>query len=235
MRAFAHHRDPLVEASNWVALLIGTHLPFWPLYVWWSAGAQALPTALLTMALTPLFLVIPLISQRSGLLGRVATLLMGIANTVFTLWILGANSGTALFFAPCTALAALSFRRSERWLMMSFTALPLAVFYVLKHVPLVPLHHYDAEAAEGLFVLNLISVSVLCGAFGWLQSDIYQRMEKTSTSVHHGSTSYEGVLQQVREDTPYMNRKAQVGSQGQKRPSSLPGHENTPPSFVGVE
>lgn len=208
MRVFAYHRDPLVEASNWVALLIGTHLPFWPLYVWWSAGEQAFPTALLTMAMTPMFLVIPLISRRAGLLGRIATLLMGIANTVFTIWILGANSGTALFFAPCTALAALSFRRSERWLMLLFTALPLAVFFVLNHAPLVPLHRYDAAAAEGLFVLNLISVSVLGGAFGWLQSDIYQRMEKTSTGIHHGATSYKGALQQEREEALYLNCEA---------------------------
>ncbi len=178
MRAFAHHRDPLVEASNWVALLIGTHLPFWPLYVWWSAGSQALPTSLLTMALTPLFLVVPLISRRNGLLGRVATALLGVANTVFTVWILGANSGTALFFAPCTALAALSFRRSERWLMLVLTALPLAAYYVLQRAPLIPLHHYDGEAAQALFVLNVISVSVLGAAFGWLQADVYRRMEK---------------------------------------------------------
>ena len=181
MRAFARHRDPLVECSNWVALLIGTHLPFWPLYVWWSAGAQAFPTALLTVALAPVFLVIPPMSRRSGLAARIATPLVGIANTVFTVWILGANSGTTLFLAPCTALAAFSFRRRERWLMLVLTALPLAVFYVLQRHPLAPLHHYDAEAASSLFVLNVISVSVLGAAFGWLQADIYARMENART------------------------------------------------------
>ncbi len=179
LREFARHRDPLVETTNWVAVLIGTHLPFWPLYVWWSAGAQAFPTSLLTVALAPMFMVIPLISRRSGLLGRVATLLAGLANTVFTVWVLGSNSGTVLFLAPCTALAALSFRRSERWLMLTFTALPLAIYFLLQHYPFVPLHHYDPSAAKGLFVLNVISISVLCAAFGWLQADIYERMEKT--------------------------------------------------------
>lgn len=185
VRAFAYHRDPLAEASNWVAIMIGTHLPFWPLYVWWSAGSQAFPTSLLTVALTPLFLVIPLISRRSGLLGRVATPLAGIANTVLTVWVLGVSSGTALFLAPCTALAAISFRRKERWLMLLLTALPLAVFYVLQHHAPTPLHHYDAEAARELFVLNVISVSVLGVAFGWIQADIYQRMEKTSTALRN--------------------------------------------------
>lgn len=166
-----------MEASNWVAVLIGTHLPLWPLYVWWSAGTQAFPTALLTVALTPVFLVIPPIARRNGLLGRVATPMAGIANTVLTVWILGASSGTTLFLAPCAALAAVSFRRGERWLMLVLTTLPLAVFYVLQHVPLAPLHHYDAEATKQLFALNVISVSVLVTAFGWLQCDIYRRME----------------------------------------------------------
>ena len=183
MRAFAHHPDPLVEASNWVALLIGTHLPFWPLYVWWAAGAQALPSALSTMALTPAFLVVPLISRRSGLLGRTATVVLGVANTVFTVWILGPNSGTALFLAPCTMLSAISFRRAERWLMLLLTALPLVVYFVLRQHPPAALHHYDAEAAESLFVLNVISVSVLAAAFGWLQADVYRRMEKAPPRV----------------------------------------------------
>jgi hypothetical protein len=178
MGRFAQHRDPLVEASNWVALLIGTHLPFWPLYVRWSAGAQAFPTSLLTMALAPLFMLIPPISRRNGLLGRMATPLLGIVNTVYTVWILGASSGTALFLVPCAVLAAFSFRRSERWWMLLFTTLPLVAFYLLQHHAPQPLHHYDAEAAKQLFVLNVISISVLGSAFGWLQADIYSRMEK---------------------------------------------------------
>jgi hypothetical protein len=177
-RAFAAHADPLAEASNWVALAIGTHLPLWPLYVWWSAGNQAFPTALLTMAMTPVFLVLPFLSRRSSLLGRVAMPLAGIMNTVYTIWILGMASGTALFLAPCAALAALIFRRNERWWMLTLTMLPLITWYVLLDYPPGPLHHYDAVAAERLFGLNAISVAVLAALFGWLQADIYQRMER---------------------------------------------------------
>ncbi len=61
-RRYAGNRDPLVEASNWAALTVGSHLPFWPLYVWWAAGVQAFPTALLTVSLTPVFLAIPWLS-----------------------------------------------------------------------------------------------------------------------------------------------------------------------------
>lgn len=175
---YAAHPDPLAEASNWCAITIGTHIPFWPLYVWWSAGNQALPTALLTGALAPLFLVIPMLSRRSGLLARITMPVAGIANTVWTVWILGVASGTELFLMPCAALAALLFRRNERWLMVGMTLLPLVVWYVLRdHAP-VPLHQYDAVTAGRLFTLNAISIGVLISLFGWFQVDIYRQMEQ---------------------------------------------------------
>ena len=178
VRRFLAHRDPLVEASNWVAFIIGTHLPFWPLYVLWAAGPQALPTALLTLALAPVFVAIPLLSRRSGLLGRIAMLLLGIANTVFTIWVLGEESGTAFFLIPCGALASILFRRAERWLMLCFTLLPLAVWCVLRDHALVPLHRYDKQAMQEMLTLNVFSVAVLIATFGWLQADIYRRMEQ---------------------------------------------------------
>jgi hypothetical protein len=191
MRRFTAHPDPLTETSNWVALLIGTHLPFWPLYVWWCAGSQAFPTALLTMAFAPAFLTVPLLSRRSHLLGRVAMLAAGLANAVFTTWVLGSASGTALFLAPCGALAAVSFRRHERWIMLIFTGLPIAIWYVLQHFPPVPLHRYDPQAVQQLFVLNAISIGVLFMAFGWFQGDIYRRME-TDPALSPGAGQMSG-------------------------------------------
>ena len=178
VRRLAASADPLVESSNWVALTIGSHLPFWPLYVWWSVGREAWPSALLTVTLAPVFLMIPWVSRRSGLLGRVATPVVGVANTIFTIWILGMPSGTALFLAPCAALSAMLFRRSERWLMIALTTLPLIAWYGLLYYPPTPLHRYDASAAGRLFALNAISISVLIGLFGWFQTNIYQRMER---------------------------------------------------------
>ncbi len=177
-RRYASHPDPLVETGNWVALAIGTHLPLWPLYLWLAAGSQVFPSAIWTVALTPLFLVIPLLSRRSGLAGRCAMLLAGSANTLFTMWVVGQNTGTDLLFAPCSALAAILFRRQERWLMLGFTLLPLAIWYLLQFYPLVPLHHYAPGPAYRMLVLNAFSIAVLFALFGWLQAGIYQRMEK---------------------------------------------------------
>ena len=102
---------------------------------------------------------------------------MGILNTIFTIWILGINSGTEVFLIPCAALAALIFRTKERWLMLLLTALPLVVWYLLQQHPPTPLHQYDTDSAHELFVLNVCSIGVLIVLFGWFQVDIYRRME----------------------------------------------------------
>ncbi len=179
-QALAAHRDPLVEAGNWVALIIGTHLPLWPLYVLWSAGWQAWPSSLATIAYTPIFLAVPLLSRRNGRLGRIFLLLASVGNTEFTRWVLGANTGTELFFVPCAMLAAILFRRQERWLMVSFSMFPVAVWYLSRDFTPTGLHHYDAKSAQSLFVLNALSVGVLATSFGWLQANIYTRMERQS-------------------------------------------------------
>jgi hypothetical protein len=178
MRRFAGHPDPLVETSNWMAWAIGTHLPLWPLYLWLAAGRQVFPTALLTMALTPLFLVVPLLSRWNGLIGRIAMLLAGLANTVFTMWVLGQNTGTDLFFAPCAALAAVGFRHRERGWMLGFTLLPAGIFYLLQFFPLVPLRHFDARSAHQILILNALSIGVVIALLGWLQLDVYRRLER---------------------------------------------------------
>jgi hypothetical protein len=177
-QGYVHDDDPLVEESNWVALTIGTHLPLWPLYIWWAAGRQAWPSSLWTVTMAPVFCLIPLVSRRSGLAGRISMVLAGIANTVLTRWAIGPYCGTELFFVPCAVLAALSFRRSERFLMVFFTSLPLAVWYIWRDFAGAGLHHYDHDSAQSILTLNVISVSVLITAFGWLEADVYKKMEK---------------------------------------------------------
>jgi hypothetical protein len=101
----------------------------------------------------------------------------GIANTIWTVWILGISSGSELFLMRCAAVAALLFRRSERWLMIVLTLLPLAVWYVLRDHATAPLHHHGADAADRLFALNAISIGVLICLFVVFQGVIYRKME----------------------------------------------------------
>ncbi|WP_350356118.1 hypothetical protein [Acidisoma cladoniae] len=169
VRRYAADSDPLVQLSNWAALTVGSHLPFWPLYIWWAAGRQAFPTSLLTVSLTPLFLAMPWLSRRSSLYGRIGMPLVGIGNTILTVWILGENSGTGLFLAPCAVLAVMSFRYSERWIMLCVGLLPVVVYYVIWSHPPVALHNYDPGALRSLFELNALSVGVLIVLFGWFR------------------------------------------------------------------
>ncbi len=177
LRSLAAHPDPLVEANNWVALTIGSHLPFWPLYVTGIAGSEAWPSALLTIALTPFFLAIPLIARRSGFASRIAMPVFGIVNTIFTMWVLGINSGTEVFLVPCAALAAIVFRRSERWLMLCLTMAPLLIWWALQTWPLPVLQEFTGTVARDLKVMNVFSVALLIVAFGWFQVGIYGKME----------------------------------------------------------
>jgi hypothetical protein len=176
---FARNRDPLVEESNWVALMIGTHLPLWPVYIWWAAGRQAWPTSLWTISMTPVFLVIPILSRRNGQFGRVAMVIAGICNTLLTRWVLGPDCGTELFYIPCAVISAMFFRRSERWLMLGLSSLPLLVWYGSRKLGGAGLHHYDPASAHSIVILNVISVSVLVSALGWFQGRVYQRMERS--------------------------------------------------------
>jgi hypothetical protein len=128
-----------------------------------------MPSALLTMTLAPVFLVIPLISRWNGLAGRISMLLAGNANTVFTIFVLGMNSGSIVFLFPCAVLAAISFRASERWLETAAIALIFLIWLVLLlHAP-TGIHHYDDTAQRKIVVLNCISVAVLMVLFGWLK------------------------------------------------------------------
>jgi MASE7 protein len=185
VRAFAAHPDPLVEAGNWVALTVGSHLPFWPLYIFWAAGWEAIPSALLTATMTPVFLAVPLLARWNGLWARIATPVFGITNTVFTIWILGINSGTEVFLVPCGALAAVIFRRTERLLMLGLTMLPLVVWYLLQLYPPTALHQYSAIVAREILVLNVFSIGILIVLFGWFQVDIYRKMETPEEAARH--------------------------------------------------
>jgi hypothetical protein len=62
--------------------------------------------------------------------------------------------------------------------MLCFTMLPVAVWCVLQYHAPIPLHRYDRQSAAAMFAMNIFSVGILIAVFGWLQADIYRRMER---------------------------------------------------------
>lgn len=167
LRAYAAHEDPLVATANLVALVVAGNIPFYPVYHLALLGWDGWPSLFEALA-APLFFAIPWVSRRSSLAGRALPPLIGVANTLFCMKIMGQASGNALFFVPCVVAAALSFRATERWIMLPLVWLPVAAFlFSIDRLgpPLAPFT--DAEFAT-MLRLNAVSAGVFVGFLGML-------------------------------------------------------------------
>jgi hypothetical protein len=160
--------DPRVAAANFVALVLAWNTPFYPLYLIGAAGSAMRTAAWLTLCSFPVFLAVPVITQRDALLGRLLLVIAGIANTLFCTWLLGEASGTQLFLLPCITLAALVFRRTEPLALFSFLALPILAGAALNgRYPISPFA-CAGDACGHILWLNAISVAVLLAFLGTL-------------------------------------------------------------------
>lgn len=144
-------------------MVVAWNTPFYPLYVLWVAGREGMPLAWLTLCAFPFFLAVPSATRRASWLGRAMLPIVGVANTVFCTWLLGAASGTELFFLPCVLLGGLLFRPPERWLQRALIVLPIATMFLLHGHYGIPPHVYTTEHYQALFTMNLFSVATLSG------------------------------------------------------------------------
>ena len=167
LRAYAAHDDPLVATANLVALVVAGNIPFYPVYHLALLGWDGWPSLFEAPAALPFF-AIPWVSRRSSLAGRALPPLVGVANTLFCMKIMGQASGNALFLVPCVVAAALSFRATERWIMLPLVWLPVAAFlFSIDRLgpPLAPFT--DAEFAA-MLRLNAVTAGVFVGFLGML-------------------------------------------------------------------
>ena len=158
-RAYAAHADPAAAAANFIALVIAWNGPFYPLYIVALAGWPG-AQLLLSMLATPCFFAVPWLGRHYPAAGRAALPLIGTANTLWCTKLLGAACGVGLFFLPCLVLAALLFRRRERWIGGIVLVIALAAFLV-PGSRLAPILVFAPEDAARLANLNLISVALL--------------------------------------------------------------------------
>ena len=156
---------PLVSASVTTAWVIVGNKPFYPLYVWWLVGS-GVRTSLWTLPSLPLFLALPFLAGKAPLAARVGLPLAGLADTAFSDVMFGQSSGVESFFAPCAALAAMSFSAAE---VRVSRALTVAVFVVFAALRLASPHGVDpwptADAAK-LAALNFYSAASLVAFIG---------------------------------------------------------------------
>ena len=171
LRAYTASDDPRVSACNTIAMVIAWNQPYYPLYLWWIVGRDAwvgIPDAFSGI----LFFAVPAIARRSGMLGRVAMVVLSVANVVFCSMMLGEAAGVQLLFLPCGMLAAMLFTWRERFVMLAMTALPLVVWLMTRGRLDIPLVRFSPEAYASLFTLNAVSAGSLMVFFGWLLAGI---------------------------------------------------------------
>ena len=167
MKGAAPSHDARTAACVSIAWLIVFNKPFYPLYVWWLAGAEAAWASAPTMIGGLLYLAIPFVARRSALAARVMLPLVGLADTLFATKLFGAAAGTELFLFDCALLGVVAFDAGE---YLATRGVAAAIF-----VASVALHgRYGAalcgwtpaEAAR-LFELNAYSAASLTAFIAW--------------------------------------------------------------------
>ena len=177
LRAYTNSDDPHVSACNTIAMVIAWNQPYYPLYLLWIVGRHAwvgIPDAFSGL----LFFAVPAITRRSPLLGRIAMVVFSVANVAFCSMMLGEAAGVQLLYLPCGMLAAMLFPWRERFVMLTMTALPLAVWYETRGRLDIPPIRFNADAYASLFTLNAVSAGALMIFFGWLLAGINRTAEK---------------------------------------------------------
>jgi hypothetical protein len=163
---YAANDDPRAALGNFVALLIVSNQPFYPLYVYWLVGNVAW-VALVSFISTPFFFAVPALAKRNAVAGRVLLCVTGSFNTALCVWAFGSASGVGLFYLPCILLGVLLFPPDKRVAMAFCTGLPVAAYWFLHNRLGAPLHVFGAEQYSSLVTLHAVSVGSLIAVIGY--------------------------------------------------------------------
>ena len=171
IRRYSDNPDPLAKVAATVALVVASNQPFYPLYLHAIVGKQAWP-AWLTLLTTPLFLAVPAVARRHPLIGRAMLPIVGVANTVFCVKLIGLATAVELFLLPCILLAAILFRTSERTAMIPVLLVPFAAYFLLDSRLGAPLQVFDADNYASIVALHAVSVASLTALIGFMFASI---------------------------------------------------------------
>ncbi|MFO1115601.1 MAG: hypothetical protein U1E28_07960 [Beijerinckiaceae bacterium] len=150
-----------------IAWLIALNKPFYPLYVWWLAGAEAAWGSVATMASAPLYLAVPFVARRKPFAGRFLLVAVGLADTLFATKLFGAAAGAELFLAPCALLAYVCFSADESRWRRALAACIFAAFGILHGRYGAALNGWSAETGAKLLDLNAWSAAGLSVFIVW--------------------------------------------------------------------
>lgn len=156
--AYAGHPDPGTERCNWIALLVASNQPFYPLFVMAVVGGEWW-TACWTFLSTPFFLAVPAVARRHAVARRALLPLAGIGNVIVSAKAFGTQSGVALFLIPISLIALFALRRERRALAAVLGAVVLCLMLVERLGA--PLGRFDTAQYAGFHSLNAWSVMAL--------------------------------------------------------------------------
>jgi len=169
IRAYAANDDPLAAASNFIALVVASNQPFYPLYIY-GAVSHSIGVSFFTFLSTPFFLAVPWVARRHSIAGRALLPLAGLANTALSTKLFGAASGVELFLIPCIMIATLSFGRRERFIAFSLASIA-ALLFIFRDIYGAPVHLYSQEEYAHFVRLNAFSSGTLIFLAGLTFSD----------------------------------------------------------------
>lgn len=162
---YAAHADPRVTACNWIALVVASNQPFYPLYVEAVAGRGGF-AAMLTFLSTPFFALAPLVARRHDRIGRAMLPLAGIANSLLALVLFGEASGVLLFLAPCVVIAGLAFRPDERGWSFPLIGVAALAYFAGPMLAATPMVSLDEAGSLALLRVNAFSAGCLLALTG---------------------------------------------------------------------
>ncbi len=174
--SYASHDDPMVAASNLIALVVASNQPFYPLYVYWAVSDQVWPT-FFTFLSTPFFLAVPAVTRRCSKAGRALLPVAGMANAILSAKVFGPASGVEMFLIPCALIAATFFRPSERILSLILIGAALLIYFGLNGRYGAPVHIYAASEYKAFFRLNAMSASTLTVFVGLIASGLISQIK----------------------------------------------------------
>ena len=167
LSAYKDNPDPLAVLSNTVALVIAGNQPFYPLYLHAIVGTAAWP-AWLTLLTMPLFAAVPAVARRNPLAGRMMLPIIGTANGVLAVKLIGVETGVELFLLPCVLLATLLFRPTEKLAMAIVVVVPFVAYFVLDPAVGRPLEIFSDAEYRSIIGMHAFSVASLFALIGFV-------------------------------------------------------------------
>lgn len=159
---YIFHPDPVVRATNLVAIVVALNGPFYPLSAIPVMGSDGI-YLFIFMLFSPLFLAVPWVSKYSSLSSRILLPLIGMADAVVGVTLFGSSSGMSLYVLPCLALCGFLYRPQERLVGFLLLAIGIAILLIPSNLYGDPVFSLSPNSVSHLFSLNLISVGMLIG------------------------------------------------------------------------